>query len=164
MGVLSGGAPMSNGPCRQRLEQRDRALARVGLDAERNRIVAADVTALDVDLDDLRLRLDRAVVEVAGEVPEPRTEHEQDVRAPARGGGFRRAGATERTDIERMRVRHGIVAPVRGDDREAELLGEPDHHLRGIGARDAAADEHQRTLRLAEQAGGFTDGVRVRQL
>jgi len=145
----------------ERVEQRKARLARVGLDADGDRVIPADVAAVDVDLDDRRPGLDVAVVEVGGEVPEPRADDEQQVGPPAGGGGLRGAGAAERADVERMRVRHGVVAAVGGDHRQRVLLGEPRHEVVGFRPRDAAAGDQQRTVRGAQQPRGLPNGVEM---
>src|SRR5262249_60190943 len=83
-------------------EQRRARLPRVGVDAEAHRVVAADVLRLDVDLHDPRVGLDRAVVEVARELAEAWAEGEQHGGAATRRGPLGGAGATQRTDAERV--------------------------------------------------------------
>jgi hypothetical protein len=137
---------------------------RVGLDAHGDRIVAADVAALDVDLDDARPRLDVAVVEERREVPEPRADDQQHVGPPAGRARFGRARAPERTDVERMRVGHGVVPAVRGDHRDRVLLAQARDEIAGPRPGDAAADQQEGTLGLAQQARGLAHRVRMRRL
>ena len=133
-------------------QERLTRLARIGLDADGHRIVATDVTALDVDLDDRRLRADVAIVEVRGELRQARADGQEHVGPPARRRGFGRAGATERADVERVRVRHGVVAPVGGDHRDRRSCSaQPHDQIAGARAVDAAADEQQRALGLAQE-------------
>src|SRR5207247_9217572 len=81
------------------VEQRRGRFARIRLNADGDRVVAADVTTLDIDLHDRGVRLDRAIVEVAGELTEARADDEEHVGATTRGCGLRGAGPAERPDI-----------------------------------------------------------------
>jgi hypothetical protein len=137
---------------------------RVRLDAESDRIVAADVAALDVDLQDRRVRPEVAIVEVRGELGEPRAQGEHQIGPPAGGRRLRSPGAAQWSDVERVRVGDGVVASVGGDHRDRVLLAEADHRLIRAGPRDAATDQQQRPLRLPEEPHRLANGVRVWRL
>src|SRR6266568_1655378 len=66
---------------RERVEKGLARLPRVGLDADGDRIVAADVPALHVDLDDRRPGADVAVVEVRRELAEAGADGQDQVGA-----------------------------------------------------------------------------------
>src|SRR5947209_6305203 len=82
--------------------------AGIGLHRDGDGIGAAEVAAVDVDLDDARRGLDVTVVVERREVAEPRADDEQDVGTAARRRRFRRAGATERAHVEGVVVVHGV--------------------------------------------------------
>ena len=92
-----------------------------------------------------------------------RSDDEQHVRAATRGGGFRRARAAERPDVEGMRTGHDVVAAVRGDHRQRRLVREPHEELVRLGPVHAAPHEQERPFRAVHQARGLTDRVGVRQ-
>ena len=134
------------------------------MNADGHRIVATDVARLEVDLHDRRARADVAVVELGRELSQARADREDQVGPPARGGGLGRARASERTEIERMRVGDGVVSSVRRDHRDAVAVAQLNHQLVGAGAAGPAADEQQRTLGLPQVLHRLADRVRVRRL
>ena len=122
----------------ERGEERGQGLARVRLDPDGDRIDAADVPRVDVDLDDRRSRLDVAPVVEARELPEPGAHHQQEVGAPARLRRLRRARPAERAHVEPIVIRHRVVAPVGRDRREPVTRGEarqPDRSRRPTSRR-----------------------------
>ena len=154
--------PRHPGPA-ERGAQRGERSPGVGLDRDGDGVRAAEVAAVDVDLDDTRRRLDVAVVVERREVAEPRADDEQDVGAAARRGSLGRAGATERAHVERVVVGHGVVAAVGGDGRPAEIGAQLSHQVVGAGPRHATADQHQRPARGAQHADGVGNRLGARR-
>ena len=146
------------------VEQRAARFAGVGVDADRHRIVAADVPRLDVDLHDRGPGPNVAVVELGRELRQPRADREDQIRAAACGGGFRGAGPTERAEVERMRVGNRVVAAVRRDHRDPVAVTQLNDQLVGAGTAGAATDEQQRPLGAAEPLHRLANGLGVWRL
>ena len=147
-------------PALQALRSRQRAVldlgqqlaqegARVGQDAERRRVVAAELGVIEVDVDQLRAPEipgiarqpggRRAVVEAGAE-----RHHEVGVAA----GLVRLIGAVAADEAERQLVRHVEAAHAvgRADHRNAGPLGQGRELRRGFGERHAVADEQDRAV------------------
>ena len=145
----------------ERVQEGGERLARVGLDPHRDGIDAADVPAVDVDLDDRRPRLDVAPVVEAGELPEPRAHDQQEVGPAARLGRLGGARPTERAHVERIVVGHGVVPAIRRDDRHPVAGGETGDEIRGRRPRHAAPGDEERALGPREEARGLADRLRM---
>src|SRR5439155_6354152 len=146
------------------LEERLARGLSVGLDAQAHRIVAADVAALDVDLDDRGLGPQVAVVELRGELSEPRADGDHQVGPAAGGGRLGRSRATKRTEVQGVRVGYRVVSPVRGDHRKGATFAQLDDEIVGAGAGHATADEQQRALGLLQELDHLANRVRMREL
>ena len=102
------------------------------------------------------------MIEVRGEVRQSRADGQDQVGPAADRRRLRRAGPPERPDVERVRVGHRVVAPVGGDHRDRHQLAQAHDEVAGLGPAHAAADQQQRALGLAQQAGGLADRVGMR--
>src|SRR5262249_16472292 len=131
------------------------------MDTDGDRVVAADVPALDVDLDQWRVAADVPVVEMRRELTESRAGRHDEIRFTDERGRFRRSRSPQWAHVERMRARDGVVAPVRGDHRHRAALAQPPGQVVRAGPGDAATDQQQRPLGLPEQTRGLADGVRM---
>jgi hypothetical protein len=148
---------------RQHVQQGSEGLAGVGLDPHRDGVDAADVPAVDVHLGDRRPGLDVARVVEARELSQPRADDQQEIRAPTRFGGLRRARPAERADVERIVVRHRVVPSVRGHHGQPVAGRQARHEVAGGRPRHAAAGEDEGALGAREEARRLANGLRMRR-
>ena len=135
-------------------EQRGHEALHVGDHTEVDRIIAADLLGVDVDVDEPR-GWDRERVAgnpaAAHAVVEAGAERQQDVGLARGLIGWVRSIAADDPERQPMIGRHDARALRRVGDGDAEQLGEPAHLRSRLGQHGAVADEDHRPLGADEQ-------------
>ena len=123
--------------------------AHIGHQPERDRIIAADLLGIDIDMDELRRRDGEGIAgnpRARGAVVEAHAEREQHVGLARGVVGLIVAGARDETERQRMMAIERAEAAGRSRDRNLQPLGEPLQFLRRAAIAHALADEHHRPL------------------
>src|SRR5437870_2750551 len=126
---------IEEGPVRfgfEHRQQRPDRFPRVSTEAEVELAAAPELLDPDVDLDDLRLGRKGVVV---GEI---RAEEKENVALVHRFVGGAKSQKAVHSDLERIVVRHGRLAPVGITDGCLQLVGEGHDLVVGLGTAESA--------------------------
>ena len=160
-GIVGSGRLLASRDLGQHLAQER---AHVRHQAERDRIVAADLLRVDVDMDQFGRRDGEGVAgdpRRRGAVVEAHAEREQHVGLPRRAVGLVGAAARQQPERQRMVGVDGADAAHRMRDRNLQLLGQRQQLFRGAAVFHALADKDHRLLGGQQHVDGLLDAVGI---
>ena len=138
--------------------------AHVGHQAERNRIVAADLLRIDIDVDQLRRRDGERVARdprARGAVVEAHAERQEHVGLAGRVVRLVVAAARDEAERQRMAGVDRAEPARRGRDRDLQPLGEPQKLVAGAAIAHALADQDDRPLSREQHVDGLAHSFRI---
>ena len=138
--------------------------AHVGHQAERNRIIAADLLRIDVDVNEFGRRNGEGVARnprTRGAVVKADTERQQDVGLARRVIGLVMAAARDHAERERMMGIDRAEPAHRGRDRNLQAFGELQKLLAGAAVTHALADDDARPLGAEQHVDGLHHAFRL---
>ncbi len=160
LGVGAAGPGVRRAPSVQRIPQRRQPSARVR--HQRLGRVLHGVERLRVQPNDAPPVALEQRPGPGGEVLQPRAHREHEVRLGRQRVGRRGAGHADGAHVERVRVRQGRLPGLGLAERQAVRLAELAQRVLGLGVQHAAARNHERLPRGAQQAGRGVQFVLVR--
>ena len=138
--------------------------ADIGHQAERDRIVAADLVGIDVDMDELGRRDVEGIAgypRTGGAVVETHAERENDVGLAGGVVGLVLSVAGDQAETEFMVAVDGALTAGRIGDRNPELFGKREQIGRGTAILHALPDQNDRLGRRQQHVHGLDDTFRV---
>ena len=138
--------------------------AHVGHQAERDRIVAADLLGIDVDMDQPRRRNGEGVAgnpRARGAVVEPHAHRQQHIGLTRRVVGLVVPGARDEAQRQRMVAIDRAEAAGGRRDRNLQALGEFQQFFRRAAIAHALADDDRRPLGAEQHVDGLHHAFRI---